>query len=102
MSLICIAQANEVTTGKMKRITLESGHRVLLVNVNGEFFCIDDTCSHEDASLYLGCLNDDLVKCPMHGSRFNVRTGQPMEEPADEPVATWPITRVGDELCIDT
>lgn len=57
----------------------------------GEVFCISDTCTHQDASLADGWVEDGCVECPMHESRFNLRTGTPDVAPAKEPVRTFPV-----------
>ena len=93
---LAVANAAEIPPGGMKRVEI-AGKRVLLVNVEGQFYALDDTCSHEDASLYLGCLEGHYVKCSLHGSRFDVRTGVPLEEPAEEAVAVFPV-RVRDGM----
>jgi 3-phenylpropionate/trans-cinnamate dioxygenase ferredoxin subunit len=85
-----VADADAIKPGQMMRVDV-AGHRLLLANVEGEVFAVDDTCSHEDSSLYLGCLKGYHIKCSLHGSRFDLRTGQPMEEPADEPIATYAV-----------
>ena len=79
---------NEIKLGKMKRV--EVGDKAILVcNVEGEFYAVDDMCTHEDSSLYLGCMKGDLVQCSLHGARFSVKTGEPMEEPAEIPLQTY-------------
>ena len=65
--------------------------RILVANVDGVFYATDDTCTHEDASLSCGFLDGLLVKCPLHGSRFDVRTGMPMEDPAEEPLRCYAV-----------
>lgn len=97
---VSIGSADELTPGKMKRVDI-GGHRYLVVNVDNEYFCVDDTCSHEDSSLYLGCLKGDMIKCSLHGSRFSLRTGQPQEEPADEPINTYRICESDGQLWVD-
>lgn len=67
------------------------GRRILVANVDGVFYATDDTCTHEEASLSSGSLKDDLVKCPLHGSRFSLRTGEPIEDPAQEPLRCYPV-----------
>lgn len=74
----------------MKRIDV-GGRRILLANVEGRFYAADDACTHEEASLSKGFLKGELVKCPLHGSRFNVRTGEALEEPAEENLKTYPV-----------
>lgn len=93
------AQAAEIPPGRMKRIEL-GGRRILLANVAGRFYAVDDTCSHEEASLSAGVLKGELVRCPLHGSRFNVCTGEALEEPAEEPLRTYPVREEGGRILV--
>jgi nitrite reductase/ring-hydroxylating ferredoxin subunit len=68
--------------------------------VNGRFCATDDTCTHEDASLSTGSLRGELVKCPLHGSRFNVCTGEALEEPAEQNLKTYPVRVEGDNILV--
>lgn len=87
---IKILDSNPLNPGQMMRVNI--GEQILLLaNVDGELYAIEDQCSHEDASLYNGALKGDCVECPLHGSRFDLKTGQPREEPATEPVKTFPV-----------
>jgi len=83
-------KAGELGPGTMKRVDLR-GRRILLANVQGRYCAVDDTCTHEDASLSTGVLKGDLVRCPLHGSRFNVCTGKALEEPAEDDLRTYPV-----------
>jgi len=85
-----VARLTEIPPGRSKRVVVH-GHPVLIANVEGHLYAVDDTCTHEDSSLALGCLKGELISCTLHGSRFSVRTGEPMEEPATEPLATYPV-----------
>jgi len=95
------ARVGDVSPGGMKRVDIGT-RRILIANVGGQFFAVDDTCTHEDASLSSGALRGERVKCPLHGSRFNVRTGEVMEEPATESLATYPVRIEADEIWIGT
>src|SRR5688500_19871063 len=53
---------------------------------DGEIFAIDDTCTHQDASLADGWLEGCEVECPLHASRFDLRTGSVDAPPAKLPV----------------
>ncbi len=92
-----VAESRALAAGQMMRVEL-NGHRILIANIEGELYAVDDTCTHEDISLYLGCLEGHHIRCSLHGSRFDLRTGQAMEEPADEPLSTWPIRVQGDQI----
>jgi len=83
----------------MKRIEIR-GRRILLANVDGHICAVDDTCTHEEASLSTGVLKGELVKCPLHGSRFNVCTGEALEEPAEENLRTYPVRREDGRILI--
>ena len=92
---------DEVPPGKTKKICFPQQSPVLLANVNGHIYAVDDTCTHEDSSLSLGCLREDKVKCTLHGSWFSVITGEPTEEPADEPLQCYPVKIINNEIWID-
>ena len=55
---------------------------------DGEVFAVDDTCTHQDASLADGWLEGCEVECPLHASRFDLRTGQVDAPPAKKPIRT--------------
>jgi 3-phenylpropionate/trans-cinnamate dioxygenase ferredoxin subunit len=92
-------QTSELLPGKMKRVEL-GGRRVLLANVAGRIYAVDDTCTHEDASLSSGVLEGEWVKCPLHGSRFNVCTGEALEEPAEENLRSYAVRLEGGRILI--
>src|SRR3954447_21278870 len=66
---------------------------IAVFHVAGAYFAIDDTCTHQDASLADGFVEDDCtVECPLHASCFDLRTGVPGGPPATRPVRTHPVT----------
>ena len=89
-SFVDVTSVNDLPIGATKKFTLQSGD-ILLANVDGKIYAVDDMCTHEDSSLSLGCLKGELVSCTLHGSRFNVRTGEPMEEPATESLQRYKV-----------
>jgi len=94
-----VGRAGELPPGKMRRIDLR-GRRILLANVDGRLCAVDDTCTHEEASLSTGVLKGEHVKCPLHNSRFNVCTGKAMEEPAEEDLRTYPVREEGGRVLL--
>ncbi len=86
-----VARADDLPPGRLLRVTVD-GHDYLLANVDGTLYATDDLCTHEDASLATGALHGTCVSCPLHGSRFDLRTGEPLEEPATVPLKTYPVT----------
>lgn len=87
---VAVALEGELKPQQMKRVVV-NGKRLLLCNSKGELYCVDEMCSHEDYSLYLGCIKDGKIKCSLHGSYFDLASGSPTSEPADEPICTYPV-----------
>jgi 3-phenylpropionate/trans-cinnamate dioxygenase ferredoxin component len=76
------------------------GHPIVLTSVAGKIYAVADRCSHEDVPLSLGCIQGETIKCSYHGSRFSLRTGLPMSEPADTPICVYPVRLEGDTVVI--
>ena len=89
-ALVAVADEHELLPGQMKKIEV-AGKRLLLANADGEYFIVDEMCSHEDFSLYLGCIQEKKIKCSLHGSYFDLATGEPLEEPACERIQTYQV-----------
>ena len=90
MAWIDAAGAEEVFPGQMKRVTA-ADKKLLLCNAEGRHYCVDELCTHEDYSLWFGCLKGKSIKCSLHGSYFDLETGKPLNEPADCPLKTYPV-----------
>ena len=88
-----VAQLDALKTGKMLRVNVAE-QNILLANVDGEIYAVEDMCSHEDASN--GALKGRCVECPLHGSHFDLKTGEPQQEPATEAIKTYKV-KVADE-----
>ena len=82
-----ICEAEAIPEGHAARVEI-GDLPIALFNVGGEFHCLDDTCSHALASLSEGELHPDdcSVECPLHGSQFDLRSGEPISLPAVEAV----------------
>ncbi|NNM44859.1 non-heme iron oxygenase ferredoxin subunit [Knoellia sp. DB2414S] len=68
----------------------------------GEIYALDDTCSHANVSLSEGELEGHTLECWLHGSRFDIRTGDPSGPPATVPVNVYPVKVAGDEVFVGT
>jgi 3-phenylpropionate/trans-cinnamate dioxygenase ferredoxin subunit len=64
---------------------------VAVFNADGELFAIDDTCTHQNASLSEGWLENCQIECPLHEASFDLRTGRPTGPPAKRPVRTYGV-----------
>lgn len=92
-----VAHAGDIPPGHAARIEID-GIPIAIFNVGGAFYALDDTCSHAEASLSEGDLDADrcVVECPLHGSSFDLRTGDALTLPAVEPVQVHQVA-VGDD-----
>ena len=95
------ANLEDVRIGATKKVCFPDHTPILLANVDGTIYAVDDTCTHEDSSLSLGCLRGNKVKCTLHGSWFNVVNGEPSEEPADEALKRYQVKIKDQEIWLD-
>lgn len=87
---IVVASTEELTPGT-SRIVDADGTRIAVFNLDGEFFAIEDVCTHDGGDLTGGCLDGDVIVCPRHGARFSIRTGEALTAPAFEPTTAFPV-----------
>lgn len=95
MEYLKLCAAKDVPPGQMRHFDVR-GREVLVVNLNGQFFCLDARCTHAGAPLDEGTLEGDLLTCPWHYSSFRVTDGSVVNGPAQKPLGTYNIV-VGDE-----
>jgi 3-phenylpropionate/trans-cinnamate dioxygenase ferredoxin subunit len=77
-----------------------AGRPVCIARSGGEVFAISDVCSHADVALSEGDVEDGKIECWLHGSLFDLRTGEPTGLPATRPVPTFPVTVEGDDVLV--
>jgi len=84
---VAVGRVADIPPGHAGRVEIDDVP-VAIFNVDGSFYAVDDTCSHAEASLSEGDLDVDrcVIECPLHGSSFDLRTGDPLSLPAVEPV----------------
>jgi len=71
------------------------------VHSNGRFYAIADECSHASIPLSEGDVGDGEIECYLHGSRFDLRTGEPIGLPATEPVPIYRCLVEGEDVLVD-
>ena len=93
MALIDVCPVEELPPGSVK-IVRAGSVAVGVYNLDGEYYAIEDRCSHDDGPLAEGEFDPDeaVVICPRHGSKFDIRSGRPLSLPAYVPVDTFPVT----------
>ncbi|MDX8149580.1 bifunctional 3-phenylpropionate/cinnamic acid dioxygenase ferredoxin subunit [Lentzea sp. BCCO 10_0061] len=74
---------------------------IAVFNAEGAIYAIDDTCTHQDASLSEGWLEGCFVECPLHAASFDLRTGEASCPPAKRPVKTYSVHVNDGEVYVD-
>ena len=92
--------AADVVMNRPRAATV-GGVPVVVVSTDEGWFCIHDECSHAEVPLSDGDVEDCHIECYMHGSRFNLRTGEVLNPPAVKPVATYPTRVVEGQVQVD-
>ncbi len=92
MPLYDVCPAEELPPGTMRMIPA-AGITVGVYNCNGQYYALEDRCSHDDGPLVEGDWDADrcVVICPRHGANFDIATGAPLTLPAYEPVETFRV-----------
>lgn len=94
-----VAALADVPPGGARRVLVRR-RPIALFHVDGQIYATDDTCTHAEASLAEGAVAGCQVICPLHGARFDVRTGQALTLPAVVPVQTYPVKVENGEIYI--
>lgn len=100
LETIRLCATSDVSQGRVKAVDI--GQVTLAVyNVDGEFFVTDNRCTHGEASLADGMLEDDVIECALHGGAFNVRTGEVVYRPCTKPLRTYKVIVEAGEIFVD-
>lgn len=94
---ITVARVGDLQPGEMTYVDV-GNTPVCLINLDGEYYALNDICTHEEASLSDGTIDGDIVECPLHGGCFEIRTGAPAAMPVVVPVETYDVRVVGDDI----
>lgn len=80
--------------------TAADGKDVVIIRTGGEWFAMEDCCSHQDFPLSDGEVEGGSIECIYHGARFDIRTGKALRLPAIRPVKTYPVEIRDDEVYV--
>ena len=95
-----VARTDEIAPGQARLIDVK-GKQIALFNIDGEFLAIDNMCTHEEASLAEGEISGYEVTCPLHGAKFDIRTGEVLGPPAYDDVVRYSVRVTGTDIEID-
>lgn len=87
---VSVVAVGDLNPGEHMLVEVEDAD-IVLINLDGEFYAIEDVCTHDGSEISSGCLVDGSIECPRHGARFDIKTGEVTAPPAYEPVDTFPV-----------
>jgi len=87
---VCVCATSELLPGEYRSV-YDGDTPIAVFNIDGEFYAIEDVCTHDGGELAGGIVEGHEVECPRHGARFDVRTGEALCAPAYEPTAKFPV-----------
>ncbi|HIJ95378.1 MAG TPA: Rieske 2Fe-2S domain-containing protein [Desulfuromonadales bacterium] len=97
--MISVAKTSEVPNFGKKAVSV-SGREILLINLKGTFFAVENDCPHQGSPMNAGVVKDDYISCPRHGYRYKLRDGRCVEHP-DYQLQVFPVQVVGDDIMIE-
>jgi 3-phenylpropionate/trans-cinnamate dioxygenase ferredoxin subunit len=89
-SFVRVALAAEVPDPGRELVEVDE-QLIVLLHVGGEFFAVDDVCTHDGGPLSEGEIDDHSIACPRHGAKFDLRTGAALTMPATQPTRTHEV-----------
>ena len=99
-SFVKVIKKSEIANGSKKTV-FTSGKRIMIANVDGQFFALDDACTHAGCSLGTeGVLEGSVITCGCHGSQFEVGSGKVLNPPANVSMGTYEVKTEGDDVLV--
>jgi nitrite reductase/ring-hydroxylating ferredoxin subunit len=96
-----VAKVSDIGPGEIKYVEAGPDYEpICLINFEGEFYALNDCCTHQDASLSDGEIVGDEIECPLHGGAFEIKTGLPASFPVVVPAETYQVKVEGDQILI--
>ena len=95
-----VCAVSDVEPGTMHLVSVDDT-AILVVNVDGAIHAVQGNCSHEEADLATGELGGERLTCTLHWSAFDVRTGDVIDPPAEQPLVTFPVSIVTDRVNLE-
>lgn len=101
MARILVCEVNALPDGEAVKVE-GLNEAVAVFRSNGEVYALSDRCSHGNASMSEGYVEDDgTVECPLHAARFCLKTGAALRQPATEPLRTFRVAVVEGKIYVD-
>lgn len=99
--MLTLCRASDVPADEPLQVVLDDGHALAVYRWNDGFYCTDDLCSHGEASLAEGYVENGQIFCPFHMGSFCISTGEPRAAPCSVPIRAYAVTEQDGELRIE-
>jgi nitrite reductase/ring-hydroxylating ferredoxin subunit len=96
-----VVSTADMEPGSLRKVEVAGEVLCLARTEKGDFFAVPDRCTHEDYPLSEGSIWDECVECPMHGSLFDLRTGEVSGLPAFVPTKSFPVALEGEDVYVE-
>ena len=102
MGRFFVCKTTEIMPGQMKKVSV-NGNEILVTNIDGNYFAIDDTCTHAGATLSEGKLEDSTITCDWHGAKFDCKNGKLIKFPGEiNDLESYKVIVESDDVFVET
>jgi nitrite reductase/ring-hydroxylating ferredoxin subunit len=97
---IRVCNAAQLADDGMTAVSV-AGKHLIVYGTSGQYFVTDRRCTHQGADLLRGYFDGDVIECPVHQGRFNVRTGCALSAPASTALRTYPVKITDNDVYVE-
>ena len=102
MGRIIVAKTNEIKPNQIKQVSID-GKDIVVMNIDGNYFAINDTCTHAGGSLSEGKVEGSIITCDWHGAQFDCKSGKLVKFPAKiNDLESYNIVIESDTIFVET
>ncbi len=102
MGRFFVCRTTEIIPGQMKKVSAGE-NEILVTNIDGNYFAIDDTCTHAGATLSEGKLEDSTITCDWHGAKFDCKNGKLIKFPGEiNDLESYKVIVESDDVFVET
>ena len=102
MTRILVGKTTEVMPGQMKKVLIDE-NEVVVINIDGNYFAINDTCTHAGGSLSEGKVEGSIITCDWHGAQFDCKSGKLVKFPAKiDDLESYNVVIESDTIFVET
>ena len=94
-----VTESKDIGPSSMKAVDV-NGEKVCVINAEGNYYAIGNVCTHVGGPLNEGTLEGFEVECPWHGSKFDIRTGEPTKPPAMSAITRYEVKIEGNNILV--